>query len=106
MVRQVVLARCGIIFDPDAFDAVNIPLSILDTSEPAESLVKISGPALSPLSYLEQVAKLDSVDAVQPLFDALSLHPIWTVLELIPFFVSWQDEDGVWHRNWRYVNSF
>ena len=49
------------------------------------------------------VVDADALDAVQPLHDSLKSQPLWWILEVLPFFVSWQDESGNWHRRFRYI---
>lgn len=132
MLRQIVEARCGIQFDIQALASAGIPLSMLGlqsnldsslsraalspgpdrssadvkSSESAkgEDVIKVTQLPLSPMELGEgEATKLDAEDAVQPLHDELKITPSWWILEIIPFFVSWQDEKGKWHRSFRYV---
>lgn len=110
MIREIVSSQCGIFFDENALAAANIPLSMIGLSAAEAQLDdKLRGAETdaadglpSPL-YSPQAAKLDSVDAIQSIHDPLQSQPSWWALEVIPFFVSWQDQNGVWHRSWRFV---
>lgn len=110
MIREIVGSQCGVNFDAKALAAANIPLSMINLPAAEAQLDKkllraeadAAGGLPSPL-YSPQAAKLDSVDSIQPLHDPLKSQPLWWVLEVIPFFVSWQDQNGIWHRSWRFV---
>ncbi|KJA23235.1 hypothetical protein HYPSUDRAFT_138053 [Hypholoma sublateritium FD-334 SS-4] len=79
MIREVVASGCGILFDSSALMRANITLSPEPTSAEID---------------------MDMTDAVQPLYDELKLDPLWWLLEIIPLQFTWQDADGVWHREW------
>ena len=82
MIREVVASGCGILFDSSALLRANITLSPEPTSAEID---------------------MDMADAVEPLYDELKLDPLWWLLEIIPLQFTWQDADGVWHREWRYA---
>lgn len=82
MVREAAKSTCAIKFDSDALQRANINLDLEPSAEEME---------------------LDSTDALEPLHDELKLNPLWWLLEIIPLQFSWQDAQGVWHREWRYV---
>lgn len=124
MLREIVQSNCGIQFDHNAFVRAGIPLSILGVGanlEPSPSQriteAKLNGDSSKdelstvvahiPLSPMGtdggEAAKQEALDAVQPLHDELKIMPLWGILEVIPFLVSWQDETGAWHRAFRYV---
>lgn len=85
MVREALNASCALQFDPDALTRANINLDL----EPSQAELE-----------------LDLADAVEPLHDELKLDPLWWLLEIVPLSYSWQDAQGVWHREWRYVMGF
>ena len=82
MIREIVASGCGILFDSSALLRANITLSPEPTSAEID---------------------MDMADAVEPLYDELKLDPLWWLLEIIPLQFTWQDADGVWHREWRYA---
>lgn len=121
MIREVVRAQCGIVFDEEALKRANIPIAILaDVVSPlpsSQTLVppnsnghssglkgRLNGktstidstPSGSTLSQVE-------VDAKQPLHDELKRDPLWWLLEIIPLTYTWQDEQGKWHTTLRCV---
>ncbi|KAF8885707.1 hypothetical protein CPB84DRAFT_1850310 [Gymnopilus junonius] len=79
MVREALNSSCGLQFDPDALTRANINLDL----EPSTAELE-----------------LDLADAVEPLHDELKLDPLWWLLEIVPLSYSWQDAQGVWHREW------
>jgi len=81
MIREVVASGCGIKFDALALEQANISLNAEPTTEEVD---------------------MDMTDALQPLHDELKLDPLWWLLEIIPLQFSWQDANGVWHRNWSF----
>ncbi|PPR05037.1 hypothetical protein CVT24_010183 [Panaeolus cyanescens] len=78
MVREIVAADCGIKFDIPALMRAKLDLN----------------PAPSPVEL-----EMDSADALQPVHDQLKLNVLWWLLEIIPLHYTWQDADGVWHRD-------
>ncbi|KAF5377977.1 hypothetical protein D9615_006665 [Tricholomella constricta] len=83
MVREVQQARCGIQFEEAALERAQIPHLMF-----ADTLLDV---------VLEDTA-LDVKDALQPIHDELKKNVLWWLLEIIPLSYSWQDKDGVWHR--------
>jgi hypothetical protein len=88
MIRQICSAQCGIIFDEDALSRhdIDLPPPPMKSSE------------ASPVEPAD-----DAPDAIQPLHDGLKTNPLWWILEVIPGNFPYQDEEGCWHSNWRYV---
>lgn len=84
MVQEVVKSQCGIQFDELALKRASI-YSIFPHTPVEES------PAQQ---------ELDAGDALQPIHDELKLNVLWWLLEIIPLFYSWQDENGVWHKEY------
>jgi len=79
MVREAMTSSCSIKFDPDALLRANLNLELEPTAAELE---------------------LDANDALQPLHDELKIDPLWWLLEIVPLQYSWQDAQGVWHREW------
>jgi uncharacterized protein (DUF2235 family) len=79
MVREAMTASCNIKFDPAALIRANLNLELEPTTAELE---------------------LDLSDALEPLHDELKLDPLWWLLEIVPLQYSWQDAQGVWHREW------
>ncbi|KAF9533195.1 hypothetical protein CPB83DRAFT_846025 [Crepidotus variabilis] len=78
MVHEVIAADCGIKFDPAALERAKIN----NSPEP---------------SKLER--ELDNADALRSRHCQLKKSKTWWILELMPLHYSWQDPDGVWHRD-------
>lgn len=72
MVREIVKSGCGIQFEEDAINRLNIDLASDETET------------------------LDDQDAVQPMHDELKSNPLWWLLEIVPLTYTWQDTDGTW----------
>lgn len=79
MVREIVKSGCAIQFDEAALKRANIDI---------ESVNSITQ---------------DDQDALDTIHDQLKLDPLWWILEIVPLTFTWQDNAGVWHRNFRYV---
>jgi len=79
MLREAVESGCGIHFDSSALARAKMNL------EPEPSQTEI-----------EQ----DMADALEPIHDSVKSNPSWWLLEIFPLHYSWQDADGVWHRDW------
>lgn len=80
MVREAFASESGIQFDYAALVRANIALGLEPTAAELD---------------------MDNVDALQPIHDELKIDPLWWLLEIIPLQFSWQDADGVWHRDWK-----
>lgn len=91
MVHEVMKARSTIQFDEIALARASIPHVVF---------------ADTPLETIPETAELDAVDALAPIHDELKLNVIWWLLEVIPFTYSWQDANGVWHREFRLAECF
>lgn len=124
MVKQVVRAQCGIIFDSDALHAANIPDSVFTgpgfpvTPPPREKRWpgKQAGSSTGHGSNVSAGARpsssdedceqprpvgLDRQHAVQPLHDELRRAPLWWLLEVLPMSYNWQEPNGRWHTSWK-----
>jgi hypothetical protein len=86
MVKEIIKTDPGIIFNPGALEALLGP-----------NLDGTSGAAHG----THTPSDLDVVDAMAPVHDSLKEHPIWWILELLPLSHTWQDDRGVWRRQWR-----
>jgi len=106
MIQEVIAAQCGVIFDSDALRAANIPDSVFASptspsrdikcvAEVSSGLNGSSTPAVPPSS-----ATLESLDAVQPIYDQLVIKPTWWLLEIVPVGFAYQDAEGTWHNSW------
>lgn len=84
MVRQAALCGSGIRFDEDALVRANISLQAGADGD---------------------LDELDKADAIQPIYDALKITPMWWALEIMPMTYVWQDKDGIWHKTFKYVVS-
>jgi hypothetical protein len=78
MVREAVAANCGIKFDIPALMRAKIDLN----PEPSQ-----------------EEMNMDEVDVMEPLHDQLKANILWWLLEIIPLHYTWQDGNGVWHRD-------
>jgi len=83
MVHEVQKARCGVLFDEAALERASIPHLVFADTQP---------------EVVPEDEVLDKGDALQPIYDQLKLNVLWWLLEIIPLSYSWQDRDGVWHR--------
>ena len=125
MVKQIVRAQCGIIFDHDALHAANIPDSLFtgpgfpvtppakEKRWPGKQAGSSTGHGCSastdarPSSsdedceQLERPVGLDKQHAVQPLHDELKRSPLWWLLEVLPMTYNWQEPNGRWHTSWK-----
>lgn len=88
MVREVMTAQCGVIFDTDALHRESIPTGDFP-------------PGTSTTAGSKELA-MDSVDMDEPEYDQLKANWLWWLLEIIPLPYSWQDDQGVWHRKWSF----
>lgn len=88
MVREVMKSQCGIQFDDEALSRASIPHF--------NFLVKPTNPD-------DNQRKLDIGDALEPIHDQLQANPVWWLMEIVPTHYAWQDDKGVWHKEWKYV---
>lgn len=98
MVRQIILAQCGIQFDHNALREMDIPLPTLSfgrTNPTAVYSHEIDAAAMKEAQEREQR------DALADMHDALD-NPLWWPLEFFPLIHSYQDEKGKWHRSFRW----
>ncbi|CAE6434278.1 unnamed protein product [Rhizoctonia solani] len=98
MVRQIILSQCGIQFNNEALRDMKIPL-------PTLSFGKVDPTAhyssLGDAKVIEAAQNQERRDALAPSHDALR-NPLWWPLELFPLVHSYQDENGDWHRSFRW----
>ena len=132
MVREVVKADCGVLFDSAALHQWNIPLQETQPSiarslpeatvnegatphqhvnyeerhHSASGTVNIhatsshcgqvqGAPALAVEEFFE------AKDAVKKKVDQLKKNKFWWIIEMIPTYYEWQDEQGQWVGQWR-----
>ena len=88
MVREVMKAQCGIQFDDHALSRACIPRF--------NFLVMHTNPD-------EEQRRRDMADALEPIHDQLQINPCWWLLEIAPTSYSWQDDKGIWRKEWKYV---
>ena len=125
MVREILKADCGIQFDPAAFDQWNIPLQEMRPSiahELSESTLYEGHTSQKHIDYedLQHSASvkakeekaadtvgadesLDIKDALKEEADQLKKRMLWWILEILPTYHTWQDEEDRWVGAWRRV---
>ncbi|KIK69829.1 hypothetical protein GYMLUDRAFT_79892 [Collybiopsis luxurians FD-317 M1] len=102
MIRHIMESQCGIQFDETALMELEIPGET--TPAPPPNGVPSSAP-----NYVDSSSDSDSssrkllntVDAVQPLHDALVETPAWWILEILPMKSRYQDANYIWHTSYR-----
>ncbi|TFK52162.1 hypothetical protein OE88DRAFT_1711915 [Heliocybe sulcata] len=123
MVREVMMAQCGVQFDNEALRRLDIPefamaipaaasqprvtkQATLGLDHKKEVTLSVPGTTATPPNPADGEGagqtKLDLIDAVQSEHDELGWKGKWAwwLLEIIPTSYAWQDKDGVWHKNW------
>jgi len=143
MMREIVKARCGILFDKTALELWKIPTATIDqvTRTRGPSLVTLRGDE-SELTLAQEIldkhhtlsvgeviastsastirsngarpeppstpvnihAALDVVDAVQGMGDAFKRNPFWWMLEFVPTYREWQNNQNEWVGKWGWVS--
>ncbi|CAE6520158.1 unnamed protein product [Rhizoctonia solani] len=98
MVRQIILSQCGIQFNSEALRDMKIPLPTLSFGK-VDQTAHYSSPADA--KVIEEAQNQERRDALAPLHDALR-NPLWWPLEFFPLVHSYQDEEGDWHRSYRW----
>ncbi|EIN07594.1 hypothetical protein PUNSTDRAFT_103627 [Punctularia strigosozonata HHB-11173 SS5] len=90
MVRQVLLAQCGVLFDSAALDFLDISDAVF--------------PPVSSSKASEKELQQDEADALAPngVHDELKAIPAWWLLEIIPLPIRYQDKEGVWKKKWTF----
>jgi hypothetical protein len=126
MMCEILKARCHVYFDETALELWNIPSTtvsqvpitrVLSDStlrgdesdialgkageeanaamgESASIVLHPSAPSPDPHVGIHDT--LDAVDAVQKMGNAFKKNPIWWILELVPTYHEWQNEEGEW----------
>jgi hypothetical protein len=79
MVREIAASGLGDILDVSALARANISL------EPEPTIFEI---------------EMDSTDALDRIYDQLSINYLWWLLEILPFPYPLQDVNGVWHTSY------
>lgn len=116
MVREVVRSQCGIKFDEDALQRLQIPASVLSDPDlplptspsTTASPTVANGSDIGPTNGHVQMQKPPptspspwqvqmQIDAIQPLHDGLAGLSAWWILEVLPLENAHQDESGQWH---------
>lgn len=120
MVRQIVLAQCGIVFDREALLLAGIPASVFTgpgfpvtpplpkkfADAQSERTVAHAGEPSSSteggdaITEEQHVPGIEKLRALQPLHDQLWMAPLWWVLEILPTSYNWQEHNGRWHTSW------
>jgi hypothetical protein len=85
MVQEVMKSQCGILFDESALKRA--------------AIYGVAAPGI-PLEETPAHQATEQGDALQPIHDELKQNVLWWLLEIIPLFYSWQDVDGVWHKEY------
>jgi len=85
MLRQVIDAGCGILFNADAL------ARLLDVTP---------GSPQNSSDIPDSETNLDQADALEPIHDELKLTRLWWILEILPLYYTWQDAQGVWRSSY------
>lgn len=121
MVRQIVLAQCGVVFDQDALDRLGIPTSVFTGegftltpplrdekhrhpshgADPGSSSTAAEGDDNQLLGTDSEALEDLKPHALQPMHDQLKIIPLWWILEILPTSYNWQERSGRWHTSWR-----
>jgi len=121
MVKQVILAKCGIKFDAAALRKAGIDISTIVLAGPAQQTVEqlwrrresdVEGATVSSPSGeggseegmiqrgrgedVESQILPQEQDALADIHDELKAQPLWWILELMPMKFVWQEADGTW----------
>lgn len=121
MVKEIAKAQTGILFNEEALRHSGIP----DSCFPLTAM--LSTPENGALDFIREKhdptehtytnghskdaatsgsepqngsEKKDARDSTMPINDPLKQKPIWWLVEILPFPVSWQDVKGIWRRKW------
>lgn len=121
MVKQVVLARCGIRFDITALRNAGIDASTIALITPAGPIVEMESEPETEFSPptppggggggeytiqrrrnkgIKVQAQTQQEDASASIHDELRMHPIWWILEFLPIKFTWQGPDRRWRSRW------
>jgi hypothetical protein len=97
MIKEILLADCGILFDNEAFDQWHIPripgLNSVSRSGGEGALTSEEGPGLS-------VEAEDAQDALQIITDELNKKPWWWILEIFPTSYTYWNASKEWVTTW------
>ncbi|KAI0269948.1 hypothetical protein BC834DRAFT_578837 [Gloeopeniophorella convolvens] len=120
MVREIMLAQCGILFDSAALHRWKIPPMVDDllkspASEggpitPVPRQMTLHSPTTNDAQDYETInnstmnlvedSQLDAQDATQPIHDELKSTPVWWLLEIIPTSYMRHTVQGKWVHHW------
>ncbi|KAG8681110.1 hypothetical protein FRC08_015833, partial [Ceratobasidium sp. 394] len=98
MVRQIILSQCGIQFNQKALKEMDIPLPTLSFGR---SNLDAAFHYEPDAEAVREAKEREEQDALAPMHDALK-NPLWWPLEFFPIVHSYQDENGKWHRSFRW----
>jgi hypothetical protein len=86
MVREVISAQCGVLFDQHAMRHYGVTTSLTGSPIRAGGREKV----------------LNAADVGAPIHDQMktTLGIFWWLLEIIPMPETWQDKSGHWKRKW------
>ncbi|KAG8754368.1 hypothetical protein FRC12_011207 [Ceratobasidium sp. 428] len=98
MVRQIILAQCGIQFNQNALKEMDIPLPTLSFGRSNLDAVFHYEPDVA---AVKEAKEREQQDALAKIHDALK-NPLWWSLEFFPIVHSYQDENGKWHSSFRW----
>jgi hypothetical protein len=124
MVREVIQAQCGIVFDSTALGRAHIPLTVSNIFKPTKGKggkkqatlhdfglrrewgVGSDSGSNASIERVEQGPEIerDAREVEQPIYDALKKAKLWWLLELIPTKYTWQKTStNQWVSEWWYV---
>ncbi|KAF8651961.1 hypothetical protein AX16_004604 [Volvariella volvacea WC 439] len=92
MVKEIIEAGIPIQFDEMALERAGLSYDVLQ----AQAKSKPS----SLRATEEMISQADVTDALQPIYDQLSLNKFWWAIEMLPMKVMWQDIHNAWHTYW------
>ncbi|KAG9124417.1 hypothetical protein FRC07_011703 [Ceratobasidium sp. 392] len=98
MVRQIIIAQCGVQFNQNALKEMDIPLPTLSFGRSNLDALFHYEPDVA---AVKEAKEREEQDALAPMHNALS-NPLWWPLEFFPLIHSYQDEKGKWHRSFRW----
>jgi hypothetical protein len=105
MIQEIVQAKCGILFDFDAFAQWGIPITIGQDLDPSSSLAPKhangSGSGTGGAITENDQPEDEVLNVEQPTHDQLKAVPAWWLLEIIPAPYTYQNVQDKWVTQWR-----
>jgi hypothetical protein len=100
MVEEVKLSDCEIKFKKPAPDTADtsIPISVLGVSPARDSGFEASPQTPPDVIHTEKEKDVEPEPVI--IHDVMKSNPLWSLLELVPTRVAWQDETGKWRSKW------